>query len=126
MTPQQHDISIIERIVEYCDEINKTTAHFGASLATLKANSIYKNALAMCILQIGELTTHLTNEFKITHPMVPWNEIKKMRNIAAHHYGSFSVEFLWDTVMDDIAPLRENCRACIAELEMPSAVESDT
>jgi uncharacterized protein with HEPN domain len=34
-----------------------------------------------------------------------------MRNIAAHHYGSFSVEFLWDTIENDIPHLREFCVA---------------
>jgi uncharacterized protein with HEPN domain len=36
--------------------------------------------------------------------------------IAAHHYGEFSADFLWDTVTDDIDELRDYCKACIAEL----------
>jgi uncharacterized protein with HEPN domain len=33
--------------------------------------------------------------------------------IAAHHYGEFSADFLWDTVTDDIDELRDYCKACI-------------
>jgi uncharacterized protein with HEPN domain len=116
MSPESRDISILERIVAYCDEIDITKDYFGNSKDVLLANRIYKNALSMCVLQIGELTTLLTEEFRSTHTDVPWNDIKKMRNIAAHHYGKFSVDFLWDTVTDDIDELRTYCKTCIEEL----------
>jgi uncharacterized protein with HEPN domain len=117
MDSESRDRSILERIVVYCDEIDATKEYFGNSKDVLLANDIYKNALSMCVLQIGELTTHLTEGFRDTHTVVPWNDIRKMRNIAAHHYGKFSVDFLWDTVTDDIDELRVYCKVCIEELK---------
>ncbi|MDR2197606.1 MAG: DUF86 domain-containing protein [Coriobacteriales bacterium] len=121
MKPETRDVSILERIIAYCDEIDSTKEYFGDSKEILRTNSIYKNALSMCVLQIGELTTHLTTNFRSTHTSVPWSDIKKMRDIAAHHYGAFSVDFLWDTVTDDITVLRSYCRACIEELRTSDA-----
>jgi uncharacterized protein with HEPN domain len=90
---------------------------FGNSAEVLKTNSIYMNALAMCILQIGELTTHISTEFRQTYTDIPWQDIRGMRNIAAHHYGDFSAKYLWDTVQGDIPELRKFCEARITEHE---------
>ena len=73
------------------------------------------NALAMCILQIGELTTHLSSEFTDAFSEIPWKDIRGMRNVAAHHYGEFSVKYLWQTVVEDIPKLREFCEARLTE-----------
>ena len=109
----ERDKDILERIIKYCDEINQTIAMFDNTLETLKANVVYKNAVSMCILQIGELTTHFSKEFITTASQIPWESIKKMRNIVAHHYGKFSIEILYGTIMESIPELREYCQKLI-------------
>ena len=108
---------VLERMIWYCNEVNRTIEYFGNSKELLLANTIYKHALSMCILQLGELTTLLSQDFKDAHAGAPWGDIKAMRNIAAHRYGEFSIDFLWDTVKVDINPLREYCETCITEIE---------
>jgi len=105
----QRNIDILKHIISYCDEINEAMSRFGASYAALQADKMYKNAVAMCILQIGELTTHLSDEFKANNNAMPWRDIKNMRNIAAHHYGSFDTEKLWETISEDIPELQSYC-----------------
>lgn len=63
----------------------------------------------MCILQIGELVTHLSDDFKATHHQMPWKELKILRNIAAHNYGSFSPKRTWNIATHEIPPLLEFC-----------------
>ena len=38
---------------------------------------VYQNAVAMCILQLGELTKRLTPEFTAAHRQIPWSLIAK-------------------------------------------------
>jgi len=107
--------SLLIKVIVYCDEIDEANEFFGKSLERLEQTSTYRNALAMCILQIGELVGNLTDEFKSAYPDMPWQDIKKMRNIAAHRYGSFDAEILFDTVENDIPPLRKYCTDIINE-----------
>jgi uncharacterized protein with HEPN domain len=69
----------------------------------------------MSILQIGELVNVLSQEFKDDHDTVAWREIKRMRDRAAHHYIDFHIPTLWETVTEDIEPLKEFCAKCISE-----------
>ena len=108
------DKHILERIVRYCDETGQTVAMFGDTLDALRSNVVYKNAVSMCVLQIGELTTHFSKEFLAANTQVPWASIKKMRNIAAHHYGKFSVEILHGTVTESIPKIKEYCQTLLA------------
>lgn len=77
---------------------------------------ILKNAIAMCILQIGELVGKLSDEVKNKYDEMPWKEIKAMRNIAAHNYGEMDLEILWETATIDVPMLKEYCEKIITYL----------
>ena len=109
MTPHERDASVLKHIIRYCDEINDAVIKHKLTLEKINSDNIYKNALSMCILQIGELTNALSEEFRSTNQEIPWREIKRMRDKAAHHYGAFDINALWETVTEDIEPLKKFC-----------------
>lgn len=109
---------ILKHICEYCNEINYTMDTFGRDFLIFKNNSIYQNAAAMCVLQIGELTTHFTDDFKAAYDKMPWNQIKALRNVVAHNYGKIDRETLWETLLHDIPALDEYCRQIINEYDI--------
>ena len=109
MSSEERDLYILKKIIQYCNEADETISRFGDSLEILRADSIYKNAAAMCVLQIGELAGQLSDEFKERYPEKPWRQIKGMRNIAAHGYEGFDTDILWQTLKADLPELREYC-----------------
>ncbi len=74
--------------------------------------------MALCVLQIGELTTHFTEDFIITHNKMPWNQIKALRNMVAHNYGKIDIEILWETISNDIPQLQEYCEEIVKLFEV--------
>lgn len=48
------DENILIHIVAYCDQINEAVLHFGRDEAIFFADKVYQNAVALCLLQIGE------------------------------------------------------------------------
>ena len=61
---QNRDVSILKHIMEYCSRIEEAILFFGDDYDKFKDNNIYKDAVSLCILQIGELSGVLTDEFK--------------------------------------------------------------
>jgi uncharacterized protein with HEPN domain len=110
MNTPDRDGRIMRHIISYCDQIEMAVAQFGRSYATFAENPVYRNAVALCILQIGELVTNLSDEFKAEHPSIPWRQIKLMRNIVAHRYGTVDHEITWDVVEHDIPVLKQFCQ----------------
>lgn len=50
----ERDISIIQRIYDYCCDIATTHAEFGRSKERFMMTRTYQNAVGMCVLQIGD------------------------------------------------------------------------
>ena len=68
----------------------------GPDYNIFKEDTAYKNAIALCVLQIGELTTKLSQELKESYADIPWIQIKALRNVVAHQYGKIDEESLWE------------------------------
>jgi uncharacterized protein with HEPN domain len=109
MSNNEKDLYIVKKIVKYCSEADQAISHFDDSPDALKSNSIFKNAAAMCVLQIGELVGHLSDDFINKHADMPWRQIKGMRNRAAHGYEDFDVDILWQTLKGDLPALHDYC-----------------
>lgn len=108
MKPLNRDLSILHHIVTYCEQIEQTMVRFGGR-DIFYTDPIYRNATALCILQIGELVGKLSEEFRAQYPTIPWREIKAMRNIVAHSYGTVDPETTWEVISDDIPALKRFC-----------------
>ena len=113
MKPLDRNASILEHIISYCDQIQQTVERFGDDYALFESDPIYRNAAALCILQIGELVGKLTDDFREQHPAVPWRQIKAMRNIVAHSYGSVDPETTWEIIASDIPDLKRYCQVIL-------------
>ncbi len=102
------DQRIVTKIFKYCDEIRRTHMFFDHDERLFKDEHkgfVYRNALTMPILQIGELSKNLSKEFCEQYNKVPWREIMGMRDIFAHHYGTVDYEIVWNTAVTDINEL---------------------
>ena len=73
------------------------------------SDSMIQDACCMCIVQIGELSGMLSEELRQLHPEVPWRAVKDTRNFYVHNYGSVDINFVWDTITNDVPGLQAWC-----------------
>lgn len=117
MKHPDRDSRILEHIVSYCLQIEETVQRFGDSAEIFQEDAIYRNAAALCILQIGELVGNLSEDFRAQHPSVPWRQIKAMRNVVAHKYGTIDPDTTWEIIKDDIPALKKYCQSILEQAE---------
>lgn len=65
------------------------------------------------ILQIGELSNNLSEEFKRKHSDIPWKQIYGMRNIIVHGYGSVEHDIVFNTTKNSIPDLNKKLKKII-------------
>ena len=110
------DLQRLKHIRDYCIEIEKTITRYGDSFAVFDKDPDYQRSVSFCILQIGELSGGLSQEYRqSTAERIQWGPIKGMRNLVAHSYGSMSRDIIWETAITDIPVLRCFCEEQIAE-----------
>lgn len=64
---------------------------------------------------IGEAAYMLTPDFKDQHPLTPWAPIVAMRHFLVHGYYHVDAEEVWNVVMNDLGPLRDQLLSYLEE-----------
>ena len=111
-------VSILEKILWYCGEVNKLTERFGRSLEAYRADFAYRSACDMCIYQIAELASRLPDDFQAKYDQIPWKLIRGMRNMVAHEYEKADFIRMWETIETDIPKLKAYCEEILRSLNV--------
>jgi uncharacterized protein with HEPN domain len=117
MDRAKKDLSILKHILEHCSEIVETHNVFGNDYEIFQKSRPYFKAIAMDLLQIGELTNHLSKEFQENYKSIPYSAIISLRNIVAHGYGRLNAENVWKISKQDTSVLQKLCLEIINEIE---------
>ena len=115
MDINQRDREIIEKIRRYCLEIDEAHTTFQKSYDAFATKSVYRNAVCLCLMQIGELANHLSDEFKDSYKQIPWKAIRGMRNVVAHEYGHIDTATVWETAENGVEDLLEFCKQILGD-----------
>ena len=97
-------------MLEYCNDIYDDCLRLGNSYEVFENYRLLQKAVTMSMLQIGELTTHLSDEFKdLTNNEMDLRNLKGLRNIVAHQYGSIQFDLIWQIKENDIPMIMDFC-----------------
>jgi len=55
---------------------------------------------------IGEAAVAVSSEFQEKYPQIPWSGIVGMRNRLIHGYYEINLDIVWETVKENITPLK--------------------
>lgn len=91
---------------DYCAEIEEYKNQVNATFEVYLSNKMFRRAVDMNTLQIGELAKHLTNDFTAQHSEIIWHKIKGLRNVLVHEYEKVDFELSWKTLTEDIPELQ--------------------
>jgi len=91
------DMQRIFHIKTYCEDIAETIERFGRDYAIFTSDKDYFKSISMSMMQIGELSAGLSDDFRIeTQDQMQWGAMKGMRNLFAHAYASMNKEVIWE------------------------------
>lgn len=103
------DRLILQKIVLYCQRIADNLDRYHHDFSAFEQDYLFQDACCMCVVQIGELVSQLSDEVKVQNKAIPWRIIKDTRNFYVHAYGSIDIPSVWDTLVNDIPALKTAC-----------------
>ena len=97
---------VMQKIIDYCAEIEDYKNQVNATFEVYLSNKMFRRAVDMNVLQIGELTKRLSDDFRVAHPEIPWHEIKGLRNVLVHEYENVDLESAWNDLTKSVPELK--------------------
>ena len=95
---------ILLYIINHCKRVEEKVT--GLTCEDFDSDKDVEEIVCFNILQIGELAKRLSPEFIKKYNAMPWDDIKGMRDIVAHQYGTIKFDDVWKTASQEIKPLR--------------------
>ncbi|MFM7449628.1 MAG: DUF86 domain-containing protein [Leptolyngbyaceae cyanobacterium] len=89
-------LAAIAEIREFTNE--NTFDEFQRDRKTIRA-VLYNLAI------IGEAVRSIPPELEASHPEIPWDDVRGMRNIVIHEYFQVNLSIIWQTVQEDLVSL---------------------
>ena len=65
------------------------------------------DAIMFRLVQLIENVKHISQEFKLEHPEIPWGKILGFRNGIVHEYGETNYETVYETITTNLSELKE-------------------
>lgn len=94
----QHIVDAVTKIDEYLVRIDR----IDFSNESMAYDAVIRN-----LEIIGEACSHLEEEFRDSHPHIPWTQIIGMRNKLAHEYWDIDPEIVWQAATVEAPELKK-------------------
>lgn len=109
------DKARIEHILEAITQIQEFTD--GITYEAYKQDLKLRLALTRLVEIIGEAANYVSEETRIHHPEVEWSLLNRVRNLLIHEYFGIDYDIVWDSIQQDIPPLKLKLEAIIKTLD---------
>ncbi len=71
------------------------------------------DAVLRNITVIGEAASRIPEAIQAASPVIPWADMRDMRNVVIHEYFGVNRQILWDTIQTDLPPLVPQLQALL-------------
>ena len=73
-------------------------------------------AVTRCLEIISEAPRRLSSSLKDRHPSIPWKRMAGAGNVYRRDYEDVAANYVWDTLQNDLPPLRAVIEAELRQL----------
>jgi uncharacterized protein with HEPN domain len=78
---------------------------YGVSREEFNASELRQAAVVRPLEIIGEAAGRVSEETRLSHPEIPWQQMIGMRNRLIHEYFRVDLDAVWDTLHKDLPQL---------------------
>lgn len=85
----------------------------GVSFETFSQSIQLQDAVIRRLEVIGEAAKKIPDDFRAEYALIPWRKMAALRDVLAHDYITLRLETIWQTVINDVLPLKADMQKVI-------------
>lgn len=106
-----------ERLLDILEAIEKIERHRSSDIETFADDELQQVWVIHHLQIIGEASYGLSQQFRASHPEIPWPQIIGMRHVLVHGYFEIDLDIVWAVIEKDLPPLRGAIESILRHLE---------
>ncbi|NUQ37483.1 MAG: DUF86 domain-containing protein [Caldilineales bacterium] len=103
-----------ERLLDILEAIGKIEQRVSRDLDVFADDEMQQVWVIHHLQIIGEAAYGLSQQFRASHPHIPWEQIIGMRHVLVHGYFEIDLDIVWAVVEKDLPPLKANLQAILS------------
>lgn len=89
-------LEIVRKVRGYCD---------GRTYDDFEMDEMLTEACVFNLVQLGEQSHRVSDEFVESHAELAWNELYGLRNRLVHDYQGVNLNLVWEIITEDLPDL---------------------
>lgn len=94
-----------------------TSAVQGQTLESFLSNWTIRHAVQRAIEIVSEASRRIPDALLVSHPEIPWPQVKGIGNVLRHDYRTIDDTIVWRVVTQDFPPRRAAAQAIFDALD---------
>jgi uncharacterized protein with HEPN domain len=67
-----------------------------------------QDAIMFNLVIMGEAANRIPEEYRESHPEIPWSSMIGTRNVIVHGYDQVKMQIVWDIINKDLGGVKKN------------------
>lgn len=109
--------NIKKQVKEMLHAIMTIEAYSGMYYETYLEDGITQDAILFNLIMLGEIASILPQEFKDSHPDIPWTTIIETRNAILPGKNSSNPTIIWDILHNDLWGLKKSLSGLLKQIK---------
>jgi uncharacterized protein with HEPN domain len=105
-----------ERLLDIQEAIRNIDKYAKLGKIEFDKNELIQNWIVRHLQIIGEASSRLCEDFRNSHPEIPWPKIIGMRNVLVHDYFGIDKAIVWAAVENELPALRIHIEKIIKKI----------
>ena len=105
------------RVLDILEAIEKIERHLSRDIEDFADDEMQQVWVIHHLQIVGEAAYGLSQQFRASHPEIPWTQIIGMRHVLVHGYFEIDLDIVWAVIEKDLPPLRSTIESILRHLE---------